>query len=515
MGVARRLVFHAGGVGARDVSKLLSACGPLAGDGRPAREVEPEDLSRAAEKPAAKWTLGEAAGYAWSTRRRIASHRDRDRALEMTSTQPGPAARTLRRPATDARLVQAVRDTAIRGHVTTVIAQTLTALGDLSRLDESLYVRFMEGGGNVVDEAAPRALLGRLAGVTFRGVRSLLAYLPRVGLPGDDESRPDSSAPPSSDFDFDVEDMTGSPEEDEAPNSLDLSELDIDGALGAISEGTIQVDEATKWTECREKLGTVDYGLRSQLRDFDRRFDEAIEARMVAQALEALDDTRASIGEGLFAIVVAIYQTFAPQVDPSTVAPGYLSALESALLVRRGVADLSRGIDRDNAKLQDGTAPAAEQQVCYDRIRQTLESFLATSVFRAMRPADRWELTKFHRTLGQESMIEGKLTCEGLAKYLESLSAVNQRDVLLTHDARTIAELHELLSNARALITVNLGMSADMVRQAMALGDELYGRSAANDELLRAVKDAQPALSTEGEVEATLSTLELLFDEGA
>src|SRR5437764_791613 len=120
----------------------------------------------------------------------------------MTSTQPGPAPRTLRRPALDTRLVQAVRDASIRAHVTTVIAQTLTALGDLSRLDESLYVRFMEGGGNVVDEAAPRALLARLAGVTFRGVRSLLAYLPRVGLPGDAESRPDSSAPPSSDFDL-------------------------------------------------------------------------------------------------------------------------------------------------------------------------------------------------------------------------------------------------------------------------------------------------------------------------
>ena len=433
----------------------------------------------------------------------------------MTSTQPGPAARGLRRPATDGRLVQAVRDTTIRSHVTTVIAQTLTALGDLSRLDESLYVRFMEGGGNVVDEAAPRALLGRLAGVTFRGVRSLLAYLPRIGLPGDAESRPDSSAPPSSEFDFD--DFAAAPqeEEDESPSSLDLSELDIDGALGNISEGTIQIDEATKWAECREKLGAVDYGLRSQLRDFDRRFEEAIESKMVAQALEALDDTRASIGEGLFAIVVAVYSTFAPQIDPSTVAPGYLSALESALLVRRGVADLSRVVDRDNAKLQEGKAPAAEQQTCYDHVRKTLETFLGTPVFRAMRPADRWELTKFHRTLGQESVTEGKLTCEGLAKYLESLSAVNRRDVLMTHDARTIAELRELLSNARAIITMNLGMSAGMVRQAIALGDRLYGRSAANDDLLRAVKDAQPALATEGEVEATLSTLELLFDEGA
>jgi len=437
---------------------------------------------------------------------------------KMTSTQPGPMPRTQRRPATDVRLVQAVHDPTVRAHVSTIASLTLTALSDLSRLDESLYVRFMEGGGKVVDEAAPRALLSRLAAVTFRGVRSLLAYLPRVGFAGA-ESR-QSSGPPS-DFDFDVgdfgagdgNDLRASSTQIEAAEALDsLSDIDIDGALEGFGEGQEQ-DEATRWKELKDKLSAVDYGLRSQLGEFDRRFEDAIEAKQVAQALEALDDTRASIGEGLFAIVVAIYQTFAPQVDPSTVAPGYLSSLESALLVRRGVADLSRSVERDNAKLQDPATSRDEANAAYDRLRQTLEAFLATPVFRAMRPADRWELTKFHRTLAGQTPGEGKLTGEGFAKYLESLRAVNRREVLQAHDERTMAEVRELLSNARALVTVNLGMSAGMVRQAVVLADRLYGRSAGNDDLLRAVKGAQPALTTEGEVEATLSTLELLFDE--
>lgn len=430
----------------------------------------------------------------------------------MTSTQPGPTPRTTRRPAIDARLIQAVRDPTVRAHVSTIVAQTLSALGDLSRLDESLYVRFMEGGGKVVDEAAPRALLGRLAAVTLRGTRSILAYLPRIGFSGA-ESRPDSSAPPSSDFDFDVDGLAAGEDPRPSAGQLDLSDLDIDDALGVITEPQEQQDEASRWEDLREKLGGIDYGLRSQLRDFDRRFEESIGAGQVGQALEALDDTRASVGEGLFAIVVAVYETFAPQVDPSAIAPGYLSSLESALLVRRGIADLSRDIQRNNETVQSRDTMGSNAAAAYDRIRQTLEAFLAGPVFRAMRPADRWELTKFHRTLGQQSVADGKLTGEGLAKYLESLGAVNRREVLQSHDERLIGDLRELLSNARGLITVNLGMAADMVRQAMALAERLYGRSPGNDDLIRALREASPTLSTEGEVEATLSTLELLFDE--
>ena len=427
----------------------------------------------------------------------------------MTSSTPGTPPRPSRRPPADVRLVQGVRDPAIRTHVAMISGQTLAALTDLSRLDESLYVRFMEGGGNVVDEGAPRVLLTRLATVTFRGLRTLLAYLARL-----DPSGPPSVEDDGGSFEFDVDESGAdpAPAQEDQGSALDLSDVDIDGALDVIGEGE-ERDETTRWDELREKLAAIEYGLRTQLGAFDQHFEEAVAGKQIAQALEALDDARSAVGEGLFAVIVVVYQTFAPHVDPSTVAPGYLSSLESALLVRRGVTDLLRAVERDNARVQAANAAPGAADEAYARIRTTLRGFLAAPVFRAMRPADRWELTKFERLLGEQTSTEGRLTCEGFAKYLDSLGAVNRREVLQTHDERALKDLRDLLANARALIAMNFGLAADMARQAIALAERLYGRNAINDELLAALRDAAPSLTSESEVEGVLDTLELFLDD--
>ena len=422
----------------------------------------------------------------------------------MTSTSPGHLPRPSRRPPADVRLVQAVRDPSIRAHLSMISGQTLAALTDLCRLDESLYVRFMESGGKVIDEDAPRVLLARMAAVTFRGLRTLLAYLSRL-----DPSGPAPAEDDGESFDFDVDDAGPETPRDEQASALDLSDVDIDGALDGIGEGEV-LDETTRWDELREKLSAIEYGLRTQLRAFDAHFEEAVSTKQIAHALETLDDARSAVGEGLFAVIVAVYQAFAPSIEPSSVAPGYHSSLESALLVRRGLTDLLRAVERDNARVQN-QSEATEH--AYDRVRTTLRAFVTAPVFRAMRPADRWELTKFERMLGEQSAAQGRMTCEGLAKYLDSLGAVNRREVLQTHDERALRDLRELLSNARALIAMNFGLAADMVRQAIALAERLYGRSVVNDELIGALREAAPSLTSESEVEGVLDTLELFLDD--
>ncbi|MGZ3417019.1 MAG: hypothetical protein ACXWUG_24690 [Polyangiales bacterium] len=385
----------------------------------------------------------------------------------------------------------------------------LDALSDLQKLDESLYERFMEGGGRVADDAAPDALLRRLSVVTFRGLRGLLGFAVRLRPKDDAGAHTDSLV---DDFDFgDTTETTDTSISQQMPAALDLGDFDIDEALDVIDEHQ-KTSEETRWKEILEKLSSIEYGLRSQLRDLDERLDQSLSQRMVGQALEALDDTRSSVSEGIFALMSSVYQAFLPEVDPSSVAPGHLTSLQRALLVRRGLTDLTRAIAPQNELLQSPKSKPEKKEKALAAVRAALSTFVKGEVFRAMRPADRWELTQFDRSLGEPN---AGLASEGLSKYLESLGSVNRREVLVTHDERTMEEIREALAAARPLVELNTQVAADMVKKALSLADTLYGRSAANDDLIIALRDAAPTLNGAGEIDATISTLELLFDEGA
>src|SRR5512140_182856 len=117
----------------------------------------------------------------------------------MPTPPPAPARARSRLPPADSRILQTVRDPGIRALATGLVQHALDALSDLQKLDESLYERFMEGGGRVADDAAPDALLRRLSVVTFRGLRGLLGFAARLRPKDDAATHTDSLV---DDFDF-------------------------------------------------------------------------------------------------------------------------------------------------------------------------------------------------------------------------------------------------------------------------------------------------------------------------
>lgn len=430
----------------------------------------------------------------------------------MVSPPPPPRPRS-RLPPADPRLAHSIRDPQIRANAASLIQHALDAFADLQRLDESLYERFMEGGGRVADDAAPDALLRRLSTITFRGLRALLAFAVRI-RPKD----PTSEAPPGIEEDFDfggssseVEDGFASSTVEAAEPSFALADSEIEDVLDIFDEQE-QRDEGTLWSEVLGKTSAIEYGLRSQLRELEARLEVSLETRQIAQALEALDDTRSSVSEGIFALLSAVYQAFLPDVDPATVAPGHLTSLQRALLVRRGLTDLGRAVGPKNDVVQSASSSPEKKAKALDGVRAALGSFVGSDVFRAMRPADRWEITKFHRELSAGGPGAG-LVSEGLAKYLESLGSVNRREVLVLHDERALDDLRETLAAARPLLEYNTRVAGEMVRKALALADSLYGRSPSNDELIVALREASPSLEAASEIEGTLAMLELLIAE--
>ena len=52
-----------------------------------------------------------------------------------------------------------------------------------------------------------------------------------------------------------------------------------------------------------------------------------------------------------------------------------------------------------------------------------------------MRAADRWQMVEFERELAEQALKPARMTSEGLVKYVDSLSSINQREVLQLHDS--------------------------------------------------------------------------------
>jgi hypothetical protein len=169
--------------------------------------------------------------------------------------------------------------------------------------------------------------------------------------------------------------------------------------------------------------------------------------------------------------------------------------------VRRGLAALRAQIEPLNAELQ-GPDPERHAEAL-DAVRRAMSGFVTTAVCRAMRAADRWQMVQFEQQVAADELPRARQTCEGLAKYLESLASINQREVLIVHDQRKLDEMRELLAGARQLLDLSPRPAVEMLAKAQETAHELRGRNPVFDQRLGQVA-ALPL------VEETAGTLEWL-----
>jgi hypothetical protein len=101
-----------------------------------------------------------------------------------------------------------------------------------------------------------------------------------------------------------------------------------------------------------------------------------------------------------------------------------------------------------------------------------------------MRPADRWQMVEFERELKTSPMSRARLTTEGLVKYLDSLGSINQREVLVLHDRRTLDVMREAVANARQLVDLSPRAAVEMMDRAYQAAQRLRGRSPVTDRLV-------------------------------
>lgn len=401
----------------------------------------------------------------------------------------------------EARLAEVLPDTPLRPAVLEAVVGAQGVIKALRRLDDSLYERLSVGSVGVLESENPGPELDTLKAATFQDLEQLIHTMRAHGLvhSGDDATNiPD-------DFDFD---MVDSSPPAPAQDSLAVNELDIDDALGALaSPSGAAAKEALLEPELRELLATIAGGVVDQLEAFEGRFARAVEGGNHRGALEDLDDTRNAASEAMFAMVSGVFSLLLPEFPSSSLVPGYLSTMERALMLRRNLADMTHRIEAQNMLVQDRSVDVPSAEHALERVRTVLKQFIRGDAFTAMRPADRWELMKFSRALGRGTLASVRQECEGLSKYLESLSSINQRESLRRHDGEALREVAGLMEAAQPLLAISVAAAGGQVKEALPLFNSLYGRTRELDALLTAWRINPPDLGVRAELEDVIARL--------
>ncbi len=371
-------------------------------------------------------------------------------------------------------LLKSIPDASIQKSVERVVIVSTAAIEQLARLDDKIYAQYDNEGNLLQDTDKAEELLRKLAKGVLTGVRRLAAHLDSRASEQPKEASTDSEEDDDFDFDFGDSSDDGATGGDGKKDDMDLGDLDLDGAFDMLSE-TFDQSCQERWQALDSELQSLNYALRSQLRDFDERFEKALKSERYLQALRELNDVGSSLTDGVFALMTSVYSSFLDNVEAEDLIPGHKNTLARALMVRRGLADLRRVVSQKNSIVQDSDSEGRLRDEAFGAILGELGLFIWGEVFRVMRPGDRVEFKKFQQKLEGKSANEAREGCEGLDKYLDSLMAVSQRDVLIKHDKDESREIAGLLEAARPLIDISPHGALAMLAEAFEKADTLFG----------------------------------------
>jgi hypothetical protein len=212
--------------------------------------------------------------------------------------------------------------------------------------------------------------------------------------------------------------------------------------------------------------------------------------------LERLGEFRGRTRSGIGEMVFLAARLFAV-VRKEDVVPFYKEDVESSLALRRGVTALRERVGVQRARLERLRAKEDQAGVrgCCAKCLGELDAFIRSPLFNAVRPADRRAFRAarkdFASTVENEQTSGRDLTSaiDGIEKFLDSLSLVNHRELLLAHDREIIASTtRHLDALLDAIASEGIGPARESLRLAIRSAKELAGRAPALDVLLRLIQ---------------------------
>jgi hypothetical protein len=355
-----------------------------------------------------------------------------------------------------AEILGSIEDRKIRRKVQKLLQMGEEAVRALGELDAALYLR--EGGEEQM-QVVSDAVLSHL--------RRLLEYL-RVAA---------SDPPDSSD---------SSPEVPSAvrpgANRPSIRTIARGAALG-ITAARNRTDEE-KWRALTAEMDTLHFGLSSELREYDRRFADALSHDRKEQALTDLNDATTALMDGVFAAMTTVYECFLGHAEPERMIPGHRHTLGKALAVRRALAELQRTVRELNRPIQDRGTDKTVAETSYRFMVELVDAFVASDEFHYLRSDTRKEFERIRETLASGTPSLNRNDCEGFDKYLDSLAVISQRGVLIKHDTDIKAKVTADLERALTYADVMPLLVCDVICEAFAKAERLLGISDAIDELI-------------------------------
>jgi hypothetical protein len=263
-------------------------------------------------------------------------------------------------------------------------------------------------------------------------------------------------------------------------------ELDLDSRAPARPSGPMstrgmiphrQRSDDDRWNALATEMGTLQYGLGSELKEFERRFAHALKNDNKDQAVRDLNDATTGLMDGVFAVMTTVYECFLGYAEPERMVPGHRDTLGKALAVRRALADLRRGVRGLNRRVQDKATPPHVAETNYRRVVDAMSRFIDSDAFNYLRSDTRRDFWQFRETLSNGNAVQNRLDCEGFDKYLDSLSFVSQRGVLIKHDTDLKSKISGDLERAVKFATLVPELACEVIEQAFVKAERLSGLS--------------------------------------
>ncbi len=268
-------------------------------------------------------------------------------------------------------------------------------------------------------------------------------------------------------------------------DDLDLAFGPADGSTAAPTVDVLATP-AEKMRAAEGLVQAVAEGLKREVSRFGARVRKP---SVVADRWNLLVDLQELRGRCRSAMGELVYQSCAifAEVSRPSIIPDHAVDLADALAVRRAWAGLSRIVGPLNARLQ--AAPPEEERALVGAIDEELKQFCSTRGYLAMRAADKRSAVVFVRDLRACATADrlGPATrrlVEGFAKFLDSLAAINRREILVNHDQEAVAACGVLVEQARTHLTAEPPRARDLLAQAMTTAQTLFGRDRALDDFL-------------------------------
>lgn len=261
----------------------------------------------------------------------------------------------------------------------------------------------------------------------------------------------------------------------------------VQEAMSQIAQGITQLGEAMR----NPSVVSDRWTLLAELQRFRARFRE--------QMSNLVFESASTLGE----------------VTRAQVVPGYAADVKAAVTVRAVTADLGRILNARLKKVSE--AEAQDVQWNAQQLQTELDAFGRTAAYRNLRAQDKRHVVEMRAEVGRLAILpnpsrdELVAVVEALHTFVQGLSAVNQRQLLIVHDREVWASCGVRLERALSLVDADFVGAARALAEAAGSAQALYGRESELDAFLRKARKLQLGQLSPDELRSTISTFQGLL----